>query len=105
MHHLLNELFNEKIIMPKYIIERDIPNAGALSTQDLQGISQKSCEILNEMGTKIQWLESYVTDDKVYCVYIAPDAETIKEHAEKGGFPANRISQIKTMISPTTAEG
>ncbi|MEY3807783.1 MAG: hypothetical protein RI893_759 [Pseudomonadota bacterium] len=91
--------------MPKYIIERDIPNAGALSTQDLQGISQKSCEILNEMGTKIQWLESYVTDDKVYCVYIAPDAETIKEHAEKGGFPANRISQIKTMISPTTAEG
>lgn len=91
--------------MPKYIIERDIPNAGALSAQDLQGISQKSCEILNEMGTKIQWLESYVTDDKVYCVYIAPDAETIKEHAEKGGFPANRISQIKTMISPTTAEG
>jgi hypothetical protein len=91
--------------MPKYIIERDIANAGALSAQDLQGISQKSCEILNAMGTKIQWLESYVTDDKVYCVYIAPDAETIKEHAEKGGFPANRISQIKTMISPTTAEG
>jgi hypothetical protein len=90
--------------MPKYIIERDIPNAGALTAQDLQGISQKSCGVLNGMGTKIQWLESYVTDDKVYCVYIAPDEATIREHAEQGGFPANRISQIKTMIDPTTAE-
>jgi hypothetical protein len=90
--------------MPKYIIERDIPNAGALTAQDLQGISQKSCGVLNSMGTKIQWVESYVTDDKVYCVYIAPDEATIKEHAEQGGFPANRISQIKTMIDPTTAE-
>lgn len=90
--------------MPKYIIEREIPNAGALSAQELQGISQKSCCILSDMGTKIQWLESYVTEDKVYCVYIAPDEATVKEHAEKGGFPANRISQIKTIIDPTTAE-
>ena len=90
--------------MPKYIIEREIPSAGSLTAHDLQGISQKSCGILNEMGPKIQWLESYVTDDKVYCVYIAPDEATVKAHAEQGGFPANRISQIKTMIDPTTAE-
>jgi hypothetical protein len=90
--------------MPKYIIERDIPNAGVLSAQELQGISQKSCSILNKLGPTIQWLESYVTDDKVYCVYIAPDEATIKTHAEQGGFPANRISQIKTIIDPTTAE-
>jgi hypothetical protein len=90
--------------MPKYIIEREIPGAGALTAADLQGISQKSCGILSDMGPKIQWVESYVTDDKVYCVYIAPDAETVKEHAEKGGFPANRVSEIKTMIDPTTAE-
>ena len=91
--------------MPKYIIERDIPNAGTLSPLELQGISQKSCSVLSDMGTKIQWLESYVTDDKVYCIYIAPDEATVKEHAEKGGFPANRISQIRTTIDPTTAEG
>jgi hypothetical protein len=91
--------------MPKYIIERDIPNAGALSAQELQGISQISCGVLSEMGAKIQWLESYVTNDKVYCIYIAPDEATVKEHADKGGFPANRISQIKTTIDPTTAEG
>jgi hypothetical protein len=90
--------------MPKYIIERDIPNAGALSYRELQGISQKSCGVLSDMGPKIQWLESYVADDKVYCVYIAPDEATVKEHAEKGGFPANRISQIRTTIDPTTAE-
>ncbi|MDP2904108.1 MAG: DUF4242 domain-containing protein [Methylovulum sp.] len=90
--------------MPKYIIEREIPGAGSLSAADLQGISQKSCGILNGMGTGIQWVESYVTDDKVYCIYIAPDAASIKEHADKGGFPANRISEIKTMIDPTTAE-
>ena len=90
--------------MPKYIIEREIPGAGSLTAQDLQGISQKSCGILNEMGPQIQWVESYVTDDKVYCVYIAPDEATIKAHAEQGEFPANRISQIKTMIDPTTAE-
>lgn len=90
--------------MPKFIIEREIPNAGSLTAQDLQGISQKSCSVLNQMGPKIQWLESYVTDDKVYCVYIAPDEASIKEHAEKGGFPANRIARIKTIIDPTSAE-
>lgn len=90
--------------MPKYIIERDIPNAGSLSAQDLQGISQKSCSVLHEMGPRIQWLQSYVTGDKVYCVYIAPDEASIREHAEKGGFPANKISEIKTVIDPTTAE-
>lgn len=90
--------------MPKYIIEREIPEAGVLSARELQGISQKSCGVLSDMGPKIQWLESYVTDDKVYCVYIAPNEATIREHAEKGGFPANRISQIKTIIDPTTAE-
>lgn len=90
--------------MPKYIIEREIPNAGSLSAQDLQGISQKSCSVLHEMGPKIQWLQSYVTGDKIYCVYIAPDAASIREHAEKGGFPANKISEIKTVIDPTTAE-
>ncbi|MCF7987771.1 MAG: DUF4242 domain-containing protein [Methylovulum sp.] len=90
--------------MPKYIIEREIPGAGALTAADLQGISQKSCGILSEMGSSIQWLESFVTNDKIYCVYIAPDAETVKEHAEKGGFPANSIAEVKTIISPITAE-
>jgi hypothetical protein len=90
--------------MPKYIIEREIPGAGSLTAQDLQGISQKSCSILGNMGPKIQWLESYVTDDKVYCVYIAPDEASIKDHAEKGGFPANRICRVNTIIDPTTAE-
>jgi hypothetical protein len=90
--------------MPKYIIEREIPGAGSLAYRELQDISQKSCGILCEMGPKIQWVESYVTDDKVYCVYIAPDEEAVREHAEKGGFPANRISLIRTMIDPTTAE-
>ncbi|MFA5985430.1 MAG: DUF4242 domain-containing protein [Methylococcaceae bacterium] len=90
--------------MPKYLIEREIPGAGALTQEQLQGISQASCGVLNELGPKIQWVESYVTEDKVYCVYISPDEETIREHAQKGGFPANRVSQIKTMIDPTTAE-
>jgi hypothetical protein len=90
--------------MPKYIIERDIPGAGSLTPQELQGISQKSCGVLRDMGPQIQWLESYVTDDKVYCVYIAPDEATLRAHAEKGGFPANRIARIKTIIDPTTAE-
>lgn len=90
--------------MPKYIIEREIPGAGSLAYRELQGISQKSCGILSEMGPSIQWVESYVTDDKVYCVYIAPNEETVREHAEKGGFPANRISLVRTMIDPTTAE-
>ncbi len=90
--------------MPKYIIEREIPNAGSLNNNELQSISQKSCSILSEMGPQIQWLESYVTDNKIYCIYIAPDEAAIREHAEKGEFPANRISQIKTMIDPPTAE-
>ncbi len=91
--------------MPKYVIERDIPGAGELSPEDLTAISQKSCGILREMGPQIQWVESYVTQDKIYCIYIAPDEETVKEHAAKGGFPANRISEVKTKIDPTTAEG
>jgi Protein of unknown function (DUF4242) len=90
--------------MPKYLIEREIPNVGSLTASDLQGISQKSCRVLSEMGPKIQWLESYVTENKVYCIYIAPDEASIKEHAEQGGFPVNRISVIKTIIDPTTAE-
>jgi hypothetical protein len=90
--------------MPKYIIEREIPGAGDLAYRELQSISQKSCGVLNEMGPQIQWVESYVTDDKVYCVYIAPNEEAVREHAEKGGFPANRISQIRSVIDPTTAE-
>ncbi len=90
--------------MPKYLIEREIPGAGNLTSEQLQAISQKSCGILSKMGPKIQWLQSYVTDDKVYCVYIAPDEATIREHAEQGGFPANHIAKIKTMIDPTTAE-
>lgn len=90
--------------MPKYLIEREIPGAGKMSAQDLQGASQKSCSILNEMGTGIQWMQSYVTDDRLYCVYIAPDEDAIKEHAEKSGFPANRVSKISVVIDPTTAE-
>ncbi|MFK8068964.1 MAG: DUF4242 domain-containing protein [Gammaproteobacteria bacterium] len=91
--------------MPKYLIERDIPDAGSLKPEELTGISQKSCSILKEMGPEIQWVHSYVTDNKVYCVYNAPNVEAIQTHAEKGGFPANSISQIKTVIDPTTAEG
>jgi cell division inhibitor SulA len=90
--------------MPKYLIEREIPGAGNLSAEQLQAISQKSSQILTAMGPQIQWVTSYVTDDKVYCVYIAPNADAVREHARQGGFPANRISQIKTMIDPTTAE-
>ncbi|NOQ63414.1 MAG: DUF4242 domain-containing protein [Methyloprofundus sp.] len=90
--------------MPKYIIEREIPSAGNLSVLELQQISQKSCCVLTEMGPKIQWLESYVTADKVYCIYIAPDEQTIREHAERGEFPANAINEIVTMIDPTTGE-
>lgn len=90
--------------MPKFIIEREIKDAGALSKDDLRGVSQKSCGVLTEMGTRIQWIESYVTDDKIYCVYLAPDAETIREHARKGGFPANSIAEVKAVIDPATAE-
>lgn len=90
--------------MPKYVIEREIPGAGSLTAEQLQGISQTSCGVLNRMGPQIQWLHSYITDDKVYCVYIAPDEASIREHANQGGFPANKIAQIKTVIDPTTAE-
>jgi cell division inhibitor SulA len=90
--------------MPKYLIEREIPGAGNLSKADLQAISQTSCGVLQKMGPQIQWLQSYVTGDKVYCVYIAPNEEMIREHAQQGGFPANRISEIKSTIDPTTAE-
>ena len=91
--------------MPKFIIEREIPGAGKLSSSDLQSISQKSCNVLNELGPAIQWVESYVVDDKVYCVYNAPSEDLIKEHARKGGFPANKISQVRAIIDPTTSEG
>lgn len=90
--------------MPKYVIERNIPGAGKLSAKELQGISQTSCGVLREMGPQIQWVQSYVTDDKIYCVYIAPDEQSIREHAEKGGFPADSISPVATIIDPSTAE-
>jgi hypothetical protein len=90
--------------MPKFVIERQIPEAGKLSPIQLQAISQKSCGVLRELGPQIQWVQSYVTDDKIYCIYIAPDEDTVRKHAEQGGFPANRISQIRSVIDPTTAE-
>ena len=90
--------------MPKYVIEREISGAGKLSAEELKGISQKSCGVLQEMGPKIQWKESFVTEDKIYCVYIAPNEEAVREHAQKGEFPANRISEVRSVIDPTTAE-
>lgn len=90
--------------MPKYVIERDIPGAGKLSPEELQGISRKSCGVLTDFGPQIQWLESFVTDDKIYCVYIAPNEDLVREHAKQGGFPANRVSEVRTVIDPTTAE-
>jgi hypothetical protein len=90
--------------MPKFVIEREIPGAGKLSSQELKAISQKSCSVLNTLGPQIQWLQSYVTDDKIYCVYIAPNEEAVREHARQGGFPANRVSAVRSVIDPTTAE-
>ncbi len=90
--------------MPKYVIEREIPGAGKLSAQELQAISQKSCSVLNQLGPQIQWIHSYVTSDKIYCVYIAPNEEMVREHAKQGGFPANVVSEVKSVIDPTTAE-
>ena len=90
--------------MPKYVIEREIPGAGKLSAAELKSISQKSCGVLSKMGPQIQWLQSYVTGDKIYCVYIAPNEAAVREHATQGGFPANKISRITTVIDPTTAE-
>lgn len=90
--------------MPKFIIERDLPGAGELSAADLQGVSEKSCSVLRNLGPQIQWVESYVTDDKIYCIYIAPNEEMIREHARQGGFPATKISQVWSVIDPTSAE-
>ena len=90
--------------MPKFVIEREIPDAGKLSSEQLKAISQTSCGVLRELGPQIQWVQSYVTDNKIYCVYIAPDEDTVRKHAEMGQFPANRISQVRSMIDPTTAE-
>ncbi len=90
--------------MPQYLIEREIPGAGKLTAAELKGISQKSCSVLNEMGPQIQWVQSYVTADRIYCVYRAPNEAMVREHAQKGGFPANRVMEIGTIIDPTTAE-
>jgi len=90
--------------MPKFVIEREIPGAGALTAEQLQGISQKSCGVLRNLGPQIQWLQSYVTDNKIYCIYIAPDEETVREHARQGGFPANSVARVMQVIDPTTAE-
>jgi hypothetical protein len=91
--------------MPKYVIERDIPNVGSTKPEDLQAISQKSCNVLDQLGPKIQWVHSYVTDDKIYCIYNAPNEEMVREHAKRGGFPANKISEVKAIIDPITSEG
>ena len=90
--------------MPKFVIEREIPGAGKLTPEQLQAVSQKSCGVLKSMGPQIQWLQSYVTDDKIYCIYIAPDEETVRQHAQQGGFPANSIARVRSIIDPTTRE-
>ena len=90
--------------MPRYVIEREIPGAGKLSPQELQAIAQKSCSVLDQLGPKIQWVQSFVTGDKIYCVYIAPDEQLVREHARQGGFPANSVAEVKSIIDPTTAE-
>jgi hypothetical protein len=90
--------------MPKYVIERVVPGASKLTTAELKALSQRSCNVLNELGPQIQWIHSYVTDNKLYCVYIAPSEELVREHARMGGFPANQVAQVKTMIDPTTAD-
>jgi hypothetical protein len=91
--------------MPKYLIEREIPGAGKLTQEQVAAISQKSCGVLKNMGPQIQWIESFVTADKIYCVYIAPNEAMVREHAKRGGFPANRVSEVNRMIDPTSAEG
>lgn len=90
--------------MPRYVIERDLPGAGGLSPEELQQVSQKSCSVLRELGPEIQWVHSYVTDDKIYCIYIAQSAEIVREHARRGGFPANTVSEVRADMDPTTAE-
>ena len=91
--------------MPKFVIEREILGAGKLPRQELQAIAQKSCGVLQSMGPKIQWMQSFVTDDKIYCVYVAPDEETVRQHAQKGGFPADIVARVRSVIDPVTAEG
>jgi cell division inhibitor SulA len=91
--------------MPKYVIEREVPGAGKMTPDQLTAISQTSCGVLRKLGSEIQWVNSYVTDDKIYCIYIAPNEEIVREHARQGGFPANKISQVRSGIDPTTAEG
>lgn len=90
--------------MPKYVIERELPGAGKLSAPELQAVAQKSCGVLQDLGPAIQWVQSFVTDDKIYCVYIAPNEEMVREHARQGGFPANRVSEVRAVIDPTTSE-
>ena len=90
--------------MPKYVIERELEGAGKLSSDDLQGISQKSCDVLEALGTKVQWVESYITDNKIFCVYIAPDETLIRKHAEMGEFPINSVNEVRAVIDPTTSE-
>jgi hypothetical protein len=90
--------------MPKFVIEREIPGAGKLAPQELKAISQKSCAVLHDMGPRIQWLQSFVTDHKIYCVYVAPDEQSVREHARRGGFPANAVARVHTVIDPVTAE-
>ncbi len=90
--------------MPKYVIEREIPGAGKLSPAELKAISQKSCGVLSGMGPQIQWIHSYVVDDKIYCIYFAPNEQLVREHARQGGFPANKVSEVKAIIDPVTAE-
>src|SRR5256885_16491434 len=98
-------IYLEKNPMPKYVIERDITGIGNSTPEEVVAISQKSCSVLNNMGPQIQWLHSYVTGDKIYCVYIAPNEAMVREHAKQGGFPANRVSEVKQVIDPTSAEG
>ena len=98
------ELKVRLIGMPKFVIEREIPDVGKMSAEQLKAVSQTSCGVLRNMGPKIQWIHSYVTDDKIYCVYIAPDEATVREHAKTGGFPANKVSQVRAVIDPTTSE-
>jgi hypothetical protein len=90
--------------MPKYVIEREVPGVGQLSAEQMQAISQTSCGVLQKLGSQIQWVQSYVTGDKIYCIYIAPNEEIVREHARQGGFPANKVSEVKAIIDPTTAE-
>ncbi len=90
--------------MPKFVIEREIPGAGSLSAEQLQGVAEKSCSVLRNLGPQIQWLQSYVTENKIYCVYIAPNEEMVREHAQQGGFPANSVAKVMRVIDPTTAE-